>query len=62
MGRIKEIFMEIREAEIANDDLLDDEYWYQRWLNQQLVYSVEENKEITQTKKEKNGNTTSRIF
>lgn len=34
MGRMKEVFMLKREQEIQNDPHFDDEYWYNRYLEE----------------------------
>ena len=34
MGRMKEVFMLKREQESQQDDHLDDEYWYNRYLEE----------------------------
>lgn len=34
MGRMKEVFMLKREQEIENDPHFDDEYWYNKYLEQ----------------------------
>lgn len=34
MGKMKEVFMLKREQESQQDDHLDDEYWYNRYLEE----------------------------
>jgi hypothetical protein len=34
MGKMKEVFMLKREQESQQDDRLDDEYWYNRYLEE----------------------------
>lgn len=34
MGRMKEVFMLKREQEVQNDPHFDDEYWYNKYLEE----------------------------
>lgn len=53
---MKELFMQQREAEMQNDDKLDDEFWYDRMIGKETKKSNNQQKQDNGNKKEQSIN------